>query len=320
MESIMTDQELGTTIEKYFKFLNTDKPSPVTLYLNSLAPSGQRSMRSLLQTAANIFEFEGQIERMPWPLLQYHHFAQVISTLKANGKATNTINLTIAACKGVMKACFNLGLIKAEQLMQINEVKRVRGKKLPSGRSLTQQEIRLLIATCKRDKTIIGKRDLAIIALMLATGLRRSEVINLNIADYNTRNGELVVMAGKGNKQRIAYIQKAPRQLIRLWLNCRGMDEGTIFYSINNNQALNKKMTSQSVYDMLKKRSTQAKINHCSPHDLRRTFVTKLLESGVDLNTVRQLAGHSDIQTTARYDLRDTKEQKKIMKQTIFLV
>ncbi len=314
----MTDQELGITIDKYFKFLNTDKTTPVSLYLDALAPSGRRSMRSLLVTVANIFEFEGELERMPWPLLQYKHLAQVRSTLLNQSKSANTINLTLSACRGVMKACFNLGLINADQLIQINEVKRVRGKKLSSGRSLSQREIKALIAACKRDKSIEGKRDLAIIALMLSTGLRRSEVVALNIEDYNTRNGKLVVMAGKGNKQRVNYIQVSARQLIKLWLNYRGKEEGKLFQPIYNSVQVNKKMTSQSLYYLLKKRSNEANIKNCSPHDLRRTFITRLLESGIDINTVRQLAGHSDIQTTARYDLRDEKEQKKVMKNTTF--
>jgi len=179
----MTDDQLAENIDKYFKFLKTDKTDPVTLYLEGLAPSGRRSMRSLLQISAEIFKFEGELERMPWPLLQYHHIAQVRSTLQNNGKSSNTINLTLSACRGVMKACFNLGLIKADQLMLINEVKRVRGKKLPSGRCLTQYETKSLITACKRDKSIAGKRDLAVIVLMLATGLRRSEVVALDIDD-----------------------------------------------------------------------------------------------------------------------------------------
>ncbi len=305
----MTDKELGINIEKYFKFLSTDKPSPVTLYLESLAQSGQRSIRTQLTTAANIFEFEGDLERMPWPLLQYHHIAQVRSTLQKNGKSANTINLTLSACRGVMKACFNLGLIQADQLMQINEVKRVRGKKLPSGRCLTQYESKALITVCKRDKTIVGKRDIAIIALMLATGLRRSEVITLNMSDYNTRNGQLIVMAGKGNKQRMLFVQTDARRLIRPWVSSHANDSELLF-----------NLNSQNIYDLIKKRSIEAKIDNCSPHDLRRTFVTRMLESGIDINTVRQLAGHSDIQTTARYDLRDEKEQKKAMKGTSFIL
>ena len=220
-----------------------------------------------------------------------------------------------------MKACFNIGLIKADQLMLINEVKRVRVKKLPSGRKLLEREIKALIAACKRDKTIAGKRDLAVITLMLSTGLRRSEVVSLNIEDYNSRNGELTVKAGKGNKQRLVFIQVDARQLIKHWLKCRGKSAGQFFYPINNKIAIvQRKMTTQSLYDLIKKRSVEANIVHCSPHDLRRTFVTRLLESGIDINTVRQLAGHSDIQTTARYDLRDDREQRRAMKRNFILI
>ncbi len=316
----MTDDQLAENIDKYFKFLKTEQTDPVTLYLEGLAPSGRRSMRSLLKISAKIFEFEGDLERMPWPLLQYHHIAQIRSNLQNNSKSPNTINLTLSALRGVMKACFNLGLIKADQLMMINEVKRVRGKKLPSGRCLTQQETKALITACKRDKTIAGKRDLAMIVLMLATGLRRSEVVALDLDDYNTRNGELTILYGKGNKQRLIFIQVDSRQFIKPWITCRGKEEGALFLPINNKNIINRHMTSQSLYDLLKKRSIEANINHCSPHDFRRTFVTRLLELGIDINTVRQLAGHSDIQTTARYDLRDKKEQKRVMKQMAFVL
>jgi site-specific recombinase XerD len=318
-ENIMTDDQLAQNIDKYFKFLKTGDIDPVTLYLEGLAVSGRRSMRSLLVTAANVFEFEGEMERMPWPLLQYHHIAQVRSTLQSQGKSANTINLTLSACRGVMKACFNLGLIQADQLMLINEVKRVRGKRLPSGRCLSQYETKALISACRQDKSIAGKRDLAVIVLMLATGLRRSEVVALDIDDYSTRNGQLIVM--EGNKQRAIFIQTEARRLIKPWISCRGKTDGKLFQPISNkNNIMNRAMTSQSLYDLIKKRSIEAKIENCSPHDFRRTFVTRLLESGVDINTVRQLAGHSDIQTTARYDLRDEKEQKRAIKQTTLVL
>ncbi len=78
-------------------------------------------------------------------------------------------------------------------------------------------------------------------------------------------------------------------------------------------------MSSQSVYDLVGKRAREAKIENCRPHDLRRTFVTRLLESGVDIHTVSQLAGHSDIQTTARYDLRGQEEQRKAIHRVSFI-
>lgn len=67
----------------------------------------------------------------------------------------------------------------------------------------------------------------------------------------------------------------------------------------------NRKLVSHTIYEIIKNRADQAQIESCKPHDLRRTFVTQLLEAGIDINTARQLAGHNDIQTTARYDLRD---------------
>jgi len=142
-------------------------------------------------------------------------------------------------------------------------------------------------------------------------------VTALNYQDYNSRNGELIVLEGKGNKQRIIYIQTNATKLIKIWLDCRGKEDGKLFYPINNHiNIVARKMNSQSIYDLIKKRSIEAKIESCTPHDCRRTFVSRLLDSGVDINTVRQLVGHSDIQTTAKYDLRGKKEQKRAIQQT----
>jgi site-specific recombinase XerD len=215
-----------------------------------------------------------------------------------------------------MKACFNLGIMSADQLMRLNDIKRVRGKRLPSGRSLTKQEIKKLYRVCTQDITPAGKRDLAIIATMLATGVRRSEVITINIEDYNTRNGLLNIQSGKGNKQRTAYLNTESRKILKKWLIKRGKQDGALFNPITKASSIqNRQLSSQAIYGIITQRAEQAQIGNCRPHDLRRTFVTQLLEAGIDINTTRQLAGHTDIQTTARYDLRDEKSQKKALKQ-----
>jgi len=242
-------------------------------------------MRSLLQTVSEIMEFNGILEQMPWPLLQYQHISHIRSTLLSAGKSANTVNLTLSACRGVMRACFNLNLIKADQLMAINEIKRVRGKRLPSGRCLSLQEIKSLINVCKEDDSIEGKRDLAIIATMLSCGLRRSEITGLDVHDFNVKNGQLTVQSGKGNKQRVLYPQIESIVLIKPWIKCRGLHTGKLFHPVNcKYNIILQKMNSQNIYDLLYRRSNQAKIKKCSPHDLRRTFVTRLLKSGVELS------------------------------------
>jgi len=311
----MTEEQLQKHLQHYFKIIKEQQTDPVTLYLQGLVPTGRRSVKSLLKTAAAILDFEGELEVMPWSIIEYQHLASIRSTLQEQQKSANTINLTLSALKGVMKACFNLKLISADQLLLLNDIKRVRGKRLPSGRSLSKQEIKKIYRACEKDKTTAGKRDQAIIATMLASGIRRSEAANITLDDYNTRNGQLNIQAGKGNKQRTAYINTESRQIIRKWLNVRGTEAGALFNPVTKSNSIQyRKISSQSIYGIIRKRAEQAKIEPCRPHDLRRTFVTHLLEAGIDINTARQLAGHSDIQTTARYDLRDEKQQKRALR------
>ena len=79
----------------------------------------------------------------------------------------------------------------------------------------------------------------------------------------------------------------------------------------------NRQLSCHAAYEIIKNRAEQAKIETCRTHDLRRTFVTQLFEAGIDINTTRQLVGNADIQTTAKYDLRNAKSQKKAIKQLI---
>jgi len=320
----MTEQELQQKLQRYYQIIKNQQTDPVTLYLQGLAPSGRRAVKSQLKTASAILGFEGELEEMPWNIIEYHHLAKIKNTLQERSKAANTINLTLSALKGVMKACFNLGLIDADQLMRLNDIKRVRGKRLPSGRSLSKQEIKKLYRACTQDKTAAGKRDHAIIAIMLATGIRRSEAIAIKLEDYNKRTGQLNIQNGKGNKQRTAYLNTESRRVVKLWLGTKEKqvrkanqeNSEKIFNPITKTGSIQDRgLSSHSIYEIIQHRAEQAHIEFCRPHDLRRTFVTKLLESGVDINTTRQLVGHTDIQTTARYDLRDEKSQKKAVKQ-----
>ena len=293
--------------------------SPVTLYLDNLAPTGRRSMRSSLQAAAKLLGYHGKLETLPWQQIGYQHLAQIRHLLKQQGKASNTINLTLSALRGVMKACFNLKLIDADQLLSINAVKPVRGNRLPSGKSLSSNDIQKLLRVCKQDKSATGKRDHALLTLMLCTGLRRSEVVAIKLDDFDSKTGLLIVQSGKGNKQRQIYLNADSRPAIRQWRQARGNHEGKLFNPINKaGQVIHKALSGQAIYQIVQLRADQAQIGELRPHDLRRTFVTRLLEAGIDLNTTRQLAGHSDIKTTARYDLRDQKAQRRAIQALTF--
>jgi site-specific recombinase XerD len=133
--------------------------------------------------------------------------------------------------------------------------------------------------------------------------------------DYCRRNGQLIVREGKGQRQRELMLPAAARDFLKQWLQDRGSSLGPMFCHLTKDGECNlsQRLSALRIYGIVKRRAREAGIEPCSPHDLRRTFVTRLLEQGVDLNTTRQLAGHEQIQTTLIYDCRSTKSQKRAM-------
>jgi site-specific recombinase XerD len=96
------------------------------------------------------------------------------------------------------------------------------------------------------------------------------------------------------------------------WIQVRGVEPGALFVPINKGgNLIFHRMTDQAVWKMVQKRAAQAGVKKFSPHDLRRSFCSDLLDHGADIAVVQQLAGHSNIQTTARYDRRGERAKKK---------
>jgi len=246
-----------------------------------------------------------------WSTVRYQHSQAVRSALAAR-YAPATVNKHLSALRGVLKEAWRLGQMSAEDYHRATDLQAVRGQTLPRGRSLAAGELVALLAACGVDTTPAGTRDAAVIALLYAGGLRRSEVVALNVADYEADTGLLTIRAGKGHKDRTAYATNGAAAALNAWVSVRGSAPGALFMAVNKGGRLVPgRMTGQAVLNLLAKRAREAKVAHLSPHDLRRTFVSHLLEAGADIVTVQRLAGHSSVTTTARYDHRGEKEKKK---------
>jgi site-specific recombinase XerD len=155
-------------------------------------------------------------------------------------------------------------------------------------------------------------RDAALVALMYSAGLRREEVVALTLASYDRAEGKLNVW-GKRDKQRTAYLVNGADRAMSDWLKLRGLEGDALFCAINKGGRLDtsKALTPQAIYNILQKRAKEAGVKEFSPHDLRRTFVSDLLDAGADIATVAKMAGHANVQTTARYDRRPEEAKKK---------
>lgn len=288
-----------------YQVVKNTEYDPASVYLSTLAPSGRRSAKCQLVKSLKLLGYTGDFNHYQWHKLSYQDISRVRFLLVAQEYAINTINLTLSVLRSVVQTSFNMGLINADQLLRIQNIKRVSGQSLPAGRSLSRKDLNLVLKTGSKDRSLGGLRDTALIALMVTTGIRRAEVIQLKVNDYNSRNGELRILQGKGRKARMTHIPVSVRPYLKVWLKKKPKSITSLFCPIQKNGVCKDKvLTAQSIYQIVKDRTEEVGVYGVTPHSLRRTYITLLLEQGVDLNTVRGLIGHSNIMTTARYDYR----------------
>jgi integrase len=151
-----------------------------------------------------------------------------------------TANRHLAALRGVLKECWRLGYVSAEDFQRASDLEPVRGSRLPRGRALQPGEVRALFAACEDDdrkKPAMAARDAAILALLYGSGLRRAEAVGLEVADYDREAGTLEAgtskVRGKGNKERLAHLGDASQAALEAWLSVRGPAPGALFVAIN---------------------------------------------------------------------------------------
>ena len=274
-------------------------------YINGLAPSGRRGITSLLNRSAGILKHGADAADYPWEQLNYAAVAKVRAALLDDGYAVSSVNMALSALRGVAQTAFNLNCMNAEMLARIRSVKRVSGDIQRKGRALDKQEIRALIQAAKQHQHASRRcRDTAIVLTLCGTGMRAGEMVKIERRDYD--NGILTVRQGKGRKYREIHVANVVDKAIRAWLKVSAdEDDSALFRRVQRNgKTAIQPLTTTGLTGILAELQHTSGIARFTPHDMRRTFITRLLEQGVDINTVRQLAGHSDISTTTRYDCR----------------
>ena len=155
--------------------------------------------------------------------------------------------------------------------------------------------------------------------MLYTQGVRRAEVAKIDFEDVDLKNGSILIRHGKGNKQRTVYAKNGALRALKDWIELRGDSPGGLFLPVRKGGKITreqdagklKSITPQTVYDMLKRRATQAGVDDFTPHDLRRTYVGDALDRGVDVFTVQKTAGHSDSSTTFRYDRRGERSKEE---------
>ncbi len=190
-----------------------------------------------------------------------------------------------------------------EQQLKINPAREVRapkmGRKLPKTLDVDQMQHFLAIT----ETTPIAIRDIAILELFYSSGLRLSELVNLDLAQLDLGQG-LVTVTGKGDKMRIVPVGKQAIAAIKAWLkvrNKKASDPAGPNSALFLNQT-GKRLSARSVQQRMRYwAQKQAMPAHIHPHMLRHSFASHMLESSGDLRAVQELLGHSDLNTTQIY-------------------
>ena len=216
-----------------------------------------------------------------------------IASLSREGLAPTSIARAVSATRGFYKFLMLDGHIKNHPAEDLDTPQRF--AYLP--RFLTEDEINLLLAA-PDISTEEGIRDRAMLEIMYATGLRVSELVNLKTADVDLLAG-LVVCYGKGNKQRRVPLGKSAIHWLQQYAAMKsGYGKQTSPYIFLHR---GRPFTRQIAWAMIKRHAETAGMKNVSPHTLRHSFATHLLQHGADSRSVQALLGHSDISTTQIY-------------------
>lgn len=290
---------------------------PAQIYLSSLAPSSRPSMLSGLNAIALLANSRLEDEDVPcfvfpWHELRYEHMAALRAKLVAK-YGPRTVNRMLSAARGVLLQCRRMKLMATDDYFDAIEVKseKIAGLE-PAGRFLEQDDIEKVLRAAADQPEPRNFRDMALVVTMLAGGLRRQEASSLDIADYDGGKGEIKVRRGKGRKYRVTFLRDEYRAWLEPWIGFqkkRGLEP--MFVRWCRHGPTKRRLGSAGIDMALDAIGKRAGVEDFSPHDLRRTFATTLLDVGADLLMVQQLLGHADVKTTSIYDRRFQKGMKK---------
>ncbi|NLY88934.1 MAG: tyrosine recombinase XerC [Firmicutes bacterium] len=250
---------------------------------------------------------------MSWEEVDHYHLRQYLGRLKVKGASRATVARKLASLRSFFKYLTRLEIVEKNPLLDIHNPKKE--KRLP--RFLYQKEIEELLAL--PSFTPFGLRDRAIMELLYGAGIRVSELTGLDLEDLDPDRGYLMVF-GKGGKERLVplgrkgcralreYLVRGRPYLLRNREKNKGAGEKAVFLN-----RWGERLSARSVRRLLdgyvKKAALKKKV---TPHTLRHSFATHLLEGGADLRVVQELLGHASVSTTQIYTHLSREKIRKV--------
>ncbi|MHC4620995.1 MAG: tyrosine-type recombinase/integrase [Planctomycetota bacterium] len=289
-KAIATRQETGITQGAEYQPI-------IDLVVNSL--DSQHSKRAYSRA---IGDFLGWRESIGNPPLTKALVNDYRALLLDAGLSPATINQRLSALRALGREAGDNGLLPEVVAQGIAKVKGIKGAGRRVGNWLTKAQAQELLDTPNVD-TLKGKRDRAVLAVMLGCGLRRSEAANLTFAHVQMREARWVIvdLVGKRNRIRSIPMPAWAKSAIDAWTEAAGITEGRVFRPLTRGGNLaGDTMTPQAIGDVVRLYGPEV-LPGLAAHDLRRTFSKLAHKGGAGLDQIQLSLGHASIQTTERY-------------------
>ena len=272
---------------------------PVVEYLQALETERGASRNTVLAYRRDLADFGRYLggPRRALATLTSRDVSDYLLALRRRGLGARSVARRLSALRGLYRHLLREGTVTRDPTEQVESPRPPR--RLP--RTLSIEDVAVLIETADTTRPD-GLRDRALLELMYASGMRASEVLSLRLEDLNLTAG-YVVCTGKGSRQRMVPVGAHAARWVRRYLDAarrasvRRGDAGTVFV----NRA-GRALSRQGLWGILKRAARRAGLRvSASPHMLRHSFASHLLERGADLRSVQAMLGHADISTTQIY-------------------
>jgi len=229
--------------------------------------------------------------------MDYASINSYVDELHNAGVSASSLNQRLYAIKKFAKEAYHRNWIDSETYTRIKEIEnvKVKGQKLGNWLSKGQVEDALNIPNTK---TLKGRRDRAILAILFGAGLRRDELCNLKADQVQQRDGRwvLVDIQGKGNKTRSVPIASWVKAIIDSYLEMYTPVEYLFVSVYKGDNVREEQLTSDAIYKII-----QSYLPDVAPHDLRRTFAQLARKAGASIEQIQMSLGHESVQTTEKY-------------------
>lgn len=285
--------------QSFFRYLEFEKR-----FSNHTLTAYKTDLEQYAKYILDTFEID-DTENVPHTIIR-----SWIVSLIDSGVKSKSVNRKISSLKTYYKFLQREGLIPQSPMQKIVSPKIP--KRLPQ--FVEQSHMELLLDEIDFDNSFDGYRDRLIIEMFYATGMRVSELSGLKTLDVDIQKLQIKVL-GKRNKERIIPINSEIIPLINQYLSYKqdlGIDQSEYFFVRNNGL----KMYNEKIYRMVREELGKVtSINKKSPHVLRHTFATHMLNNGADLNAIKEILGHSSLAATQVYTHNSIEKLKLIYKQ-----